>query len=246
MPPTPFPGSRNSAARSTRSSASRSPSPSSWWRCSSRCSRSNASGLYGVLKAIGAGSRHAVPRRRGPGRDRHRRRLRCWRERSALLLDAVIPAGAIPFTIGATPARRQHRVCCWSPSASAARSRSAGCSRIDPATRHRRFAVSTATLRRPPSTSPSGWSAVRKVYGVADTEVVALDHATLTVANDEIVALVGPSGSGKTTLCTIAGGILSADRRDGSCVGGHDISELLARSSSPSSAARRSASCSRA
>ena len=51
--------------------------------------------------------------------------------------------------------------------------------------------------------------AVRKVYKVADTEVVALDHATLTVAPDEIVALVGPSGSGKTTLCTIAGGILS-------------------------------------
>ena len=51
--------------------------------------------------------------------------------------------------------------------------------------------------------------AVRKVYKVADTEVVALGHATLTVAPDEIVALVGPSGSGKTTLCTIAGGILS-------------------------------------
>lgn len=51
---------------------------------------------------------------------------------------------------------------------------------------------------------------VRKVYRMADTEVVALDHAELTVAQDEIVALVGPSGSGKTTLCSIAGGILSA------------------------------------
>jgi putative ABC transport system ATP-binding protein len=50
---------------------------------------------------------------------------------------------------------------------------------------------------------------VHKVYSVAGTEVVALDHATLTVAHDEIVALVGPSGSGKTTLCTIAGGILA-------------------------------------
>ena len=39
---------------------------------------------------------------------------------------------------------------------------------------------------------------------------MALDHATLTVDRDEIVALVGPSGSGKTTLCSIAGGILSA------------------------------------
>ena len=53
-------------------------------------------------------------------------------------------------------------------------------------------------------------SGVRKVYRIGDSEVVALDHTTLTVAADEIVALVGPSGSGKTTLCSIAGGILSA------------------------------------
>jgi putative ABC transport system ATP-binding protein len=67
--------------------------------------------------------------------------------------------------------------------------------------------------------------AVRKVYEVGDDEVVALDHATLTVASDEIVALVGPSGSGKTTLCSIAGGILSAS--DGSVVvGGRDITGL--------------------
>ena len=51
---------------------------------------------------------------------------------------------------------------------------------------------------------------VRKVYRVGDSEVVALDHADLTIPRDEIVALVGPSGSGKTTLCSIAGGILSA------------------------------------
>jgi putative ABC transport system ATP-binding protein len=51
---------------------------------------------------------------------------------------------------------------------------------------------------------------VRKVYRTGDDEVVALDHATLSLASDEIVALVGPSGSGKTTLCSIAGGILTA------------------------------------
>jgi putative ABC transport system ATP-binding protein len=51
--------------------------------------------------------------------------------------------------------------------------------------------------------------AVRKVYPTGDEEVIALDHATLTVDRDEIVALVGPSGSGKTTLCSIAGGILT-------------------------------------
>jgi putative ABC transport system ATP-binding protein len=65
---------------------------------------------------------------------------------------------------------------------------------------------------------------VRKVYEMGDSEVVALDHAALTVAADEIVALVGPSGSGKTTLCSIAGGILSATE-GAVVVGGEDISE---------------------
>ncbi len=52
---------------------------------------------------------------------------------------------------------------------------------------------------------------VRKVYTMGDdSEVVALDRASLTIGSDEIVALVGPSGSGKTTLCSIAGGILRA------------------------------------
>ncbi len=65
---------------------------------------------------------------------------------------------------------------------------------------------------------------VRKVYPTGDEEVIALDHATLTVGHDEIVALVGPSGSGKTTLCSIAGGILSPTA--GSVVvAGDDISE---------------------
>jgi putative ABC transport system ATP-binding protein len=65
-------------------------------------------------------------------------------------------------------------------------------------------------------------NAVRKVYSMADNEVVALDHASLTVESDEIIALVGPSGSGKTTLCSIAGGILSAT--EGSVVvGGEEI-----------------------
>jgi putative ABC transport system ATP-binding protein len=64
---------------------------------------------------------------------------------------------------------------------------------------------------------------VRKVYKMGDEEVVALDHATLRVASDEIVALVGPSGSGKTTLCSIAGGILAATAGR-VIVGGRDIS----------------------
>jgi putative ABC transport system ATP-binding protein len=67
-------------------------------------------------------------------------------------------------------------------------------------------------------------SGVRKVYTMGDgSEVVALDHASLTLRSDEMVALVGPSGSGKTTLCSIAGGILSPTEGR-IVVGGVDIS----------------------
>lgn len=65
---------------------------------------------------------------------------------------------------------------------------------------------------------------VRKTYGSGDTEVVALDHATLDVADDEMVALVGPSGSGKTTLLSIAGGLL-APTGGTVRVGPHEISD---------------------
>jgi putative ABC transport system ATP-binding protein len=69
---------------------------------------------------------------------------------------------------------------------------------------------------------------VRKVYDVGDSEVVALDHADLTIADGEIVALVGPSGSGKTTLCSIAGGLLTATSGT-VAVGGQDISSYSAK-----------------
>ena len=69
---------------------------------------------------------------------------------------------------------------------------------------------------------------ITKIYKVADDEVVALDHVDLTVASDEIVALVGPSGSGKTTLCSIAGGLLSPT--DGSVMlAGQEISGYSGR-----------------
>lgn len=69
---------------------------------------------------------------------------------------------------------------------------------------------------------------VRKVYGSGDTEIVALDHATLTVGDDEMLALVGPSGSGKTTLLSIAGGLLSPSA-GAVVVGGRDITALTPR-----------------
>jgi putative ABC transport system ATP-binding protein len=69
---------------------------------------------------------------------------------------------------------------------------------------------------------------VTKVYGSGDTAVTALAHATLTVAAQEMVALVGPSGSGKTTLLSIAGGLLHASSGEVR-VGGRDISHASAR-----------------
>jgi putative ABC transport system ATP-binding protein len=81
---------------------------------------------------------------------------------------------------------------------------------------------------RPADTPALQLTDVRKVYRMGDSEVVALDHATLTLGADEIVALVGPSGSGKTTLCSIAGGILAAT--DGSVVvGGEEITGYSAK-----------------
>jgi putative ABC transport system ATP-binding protein len=69
---------------------------------------------------------------------------------------------------------------------------------------------------------------VRKTYRMGDEEVVALDHATLTVEADEMVALVGPSGSGKTTLCSIAGALLQPT--DGQVtVAGEDITRFGAK-----------------
>jgi putative ABC transport system ATP-binding protein len=69
---------------------------------------------------------------------------------------------------------------------------------------------------------------VRKTYEVGGEEVVALDHADLTVQQGEIVLLVGPSGSGKTTLCSIAGGLLTPS--EGTVVvGGRDITDFSPR-----------------
>lgn len=69
---------------------------------------------------------------------------------------------------------------------------------------------------------------VRKVYGSGDRVVVALDHATLGVGDDEIVTLVGPSGSGKTTLLSIAGGLLTPTEGK-VVVGGEDITGATPR-----------------
>lgn len=66
---------------------------------------------------------------------------------------------------------------------------------------------------------------VRKTYRSGNDQIVALDHASLDVAAEELVALVGPSGSGKTTLLSIAGALLAPT--EGTVeVGGRDITGL--------------------
>lgn len=46
-----------------------------------------------------------------------------------------------------------------------------------------------------------------KIYGMADTMVIALDHVNLEIKKGEFVSIVGPSGSGKSTLLHMLGGV---------------------------------------
>ena len=66
---------------------------------------------------------------------------------------------------------------------------------------------------------------VYKIYQTGETEVRALDGATLTVNKGEFVAIVGRSGSGKSTLMNILG-CLDLPTSGSYRLGGEEVSDI--------------------
>ena len=65
-----------------------------------------------------------------------------------------------------------------------------------------------ASSLQPPARNVVSLHEVRKVYGVGETAVRAVDGVNLSVPAGELVLILGPSGSGKTTLLSLIGGLL--------------------------------------
>lgn len=48
---------------------------------------------------------------------------------------------------------------------------------------------------------------ISKIYGTAESEVIALNHASMTIAAGDFISIMGPSGSGKSTLLHLISGL---------------------------------------
>lgn len=48
---------------------------------------------------------------------------------------------------------------------------------------------------------------ISKIYGMGESEVVALNHASMTIAAGDFISIIGPSGSGKSTLLHLISGL---------------------------------------